>query len=107
MTATDHTTATVPVTDGIVLTDGAAGKVQSLLEGEGRDDLALAGRRAAGWVLGSALPAVLRRAPARRRHRQAVRQRQRGHAKDEKPETAALRDFCHALINLNEFLYVD
>jgi hypothetical protein len=24
-----------------------------------------------------------------------------------KPEDAALRDFCHALINLNEFLYVD
>jgi hypothetical protein len=27
--------------------------------------------------------------------------------KDEKPEASALRDFCHALINLNEFLYVD
>jgi cytochrome c553 len=26
---------------------------------------------------------------------------------NEKPEDAALRDFCHALINLNEFLYVD
>jgi cytochrome c553 len=26
---------------------------------------------------------------------------------EEKPEEAALRDFCHALINLNEFLYVD
>jgi cytochrome c553 len=25
----------------------------------------------------------------------------------ENPEDAALRDFCHALINLNEFLYVD
>jgi hypothetical protein len=25
----------------------------------------------------------------------------------EKPDEAALRDFCHALINLNEFLYVD
>jgi hypothetical protein len=25
----------------------------------------------------------------------------------EKPDDAALRDFCHALINLNEFLYVD
>ena len=27
--------------------------------------------------------------------------------KDEKPEAAALRDFCHAVINLNEFIYVD
>lgn len=27
--------------------------------------------------------------------------------KNEKPDQAALRDFCHALINLNEFLYVD
>jgi cytochrome c553 len=27
--------------------------------------------------------------------------------KHERPEAAALRDFCHALMNLNEFLYVD
>ncbi|MGH9939421.1 MAG: DUF1553 domain-containing protein, partial [Blastocatellia bacterium] len=27
--------------------------------------------------------------------------------KDEKPEASALRDFCHAVINLNEFVYVD
>ncbi len=27
--------------------------------------------------------------------------------KAEKPEAAALRDFCHALFNLNEFLYTD
>src|SRR5262245_2257656 len=27
--------------------------------------------------------------------------------KSEKPEAAALRDFCHALVNLNEFLYAD
>ena len=27
--------------------------------------------------------------------------------KDEEPEKAALRDFCHAIINLNEFVYVD
>lgn len=27
--------------------------------------------------------------------------------KHEQPEAAALRDFCHAIINLNEFLYVD
>ncbi len=26
---------------------------------------------------------------------------------DEKPQEVAMRDFCHALINLNEFLYVD
>jgi mono/diheme cytochrome c family protein len=27
--------------------------------------------------------------------------------KDEEPETSALRDFCHAIINLNEFVYLD
>ena len=27
--------------------------------------------------------------------------------KHEKPDDAALRDFCHALVNLNEFIYVD
>ena len=27
--------------------------------------------------------------------------------KHEKPDEAALRDFCHAIINLNEFVYVD
>lgn len=27
--------------------------------------------------------------------------------KNENPDAAALRDFCHALMNLNEFLYVD
>jgi hypothetical protein len=27
--------------------------------------------------------------------------------KDEKPEASALRDFCHAIINLNEFVYID
>ncbi|MCI0336882.1 MAG: PSD1 and planctomycete cytochrome C domain-containing protein [Acidobacteria bacterium] len=27
--------------------------------------------------------------------------------KNERPEASALRDFCHAIINLNEFLYVD
>jgi mono/diheme cytochrome c family protein len=27
--------------------------------------------------------------------------------KNEKPEAAALRDFCHSIVNLNEFLYVD
>ncbi len=27
--------------------------------------------------------------------------------KNEKPEAAALRDFCHSVMNLNEFLYVD
>ena len=42
MTATDQTFVEAPtVADGIILTDGAAGKVKALLEGEGRDDLAL------------------------------------------------------------------
>jgi iron-sulfur cluster assembly accessory protein len=41
MTATDQTTLTTPVADGIILSDVAAGKVKSLLESEGRDDLAL------------------------------------------------------------------
>jgi hypothetical protein len=27
--------------------------------------------------------------------------------KDEEPETSALRDFCHAIINLSEFVYID
>jgi hypothetical protein len=27
--------------------------------------------------------------------------------KNEKPAAAALRDFCHAVFNLNEFLYLD
>jgi mono/diheme cytochrome c family protein len=27
--------------------------------------------------------------------------------KDEEPEISALRDFCHAIINLNEFVYID
>jgi len=27
--------------------------------------------------------------------------------KDEKPEASALRDLCHAIINLNEFVYID
>lgn len=27
--------------------------------------------------------------------------------KQEQPEASALRDFCHAMLNLNEFLYVD
>ncbi len=35
------TTTEAPVTDGILLTEGAAAKVKTLLEGEGRDDLAL------------------------------------------------------------------
>ncbi len=34
-------TTVQPTTDGIVLTGGAASKVKALLEGEGRDDLAL------------------------------------------------------------------
>ena len=34
-------TVNAPTTDGIVLTDAAAAKVKSLLDQEGRDDLAL------------------------------------------------------------------
>jgi iron-sulfur cluster assembly accessory protein len=41
MTATDQTVADAPVTDGVLLTDGAAQKVKALLDSEGRDDLAL------------------------------------------------------------------
>jgi iron-sulfur cluster assembly accessory protein len=42
MTATDQTFVEAPsVADGIILTHAAAGKVQALLEGEGREDLSL------------------------------------------------------------------
>ena len=41
MTATDQGIISAPVIDGIVLTDEAASKVKALLDGEGRDDLAL------------------------------------------------------------------
>jgi iron-sulfur cluster assembly accessory protein len=41
MTATEQTFDSPPVADGIILTEGAAGKVKALLETEGRDDLAL------------------------------------------------------------------
>ena len=42
MTATEQTFDSPAVaTDGIILTDGAATKVKALLEGEGREDLAL------------------------------------------------------------------
>jgi iron-sulfur cluster assembly accessory protein len=41
MTATDQGTATALVVDGITLTDEAASKVKALLDGEGREDLAL------------------------------------------------------------------
>jgi iron-sulfur cluster assembly accessory protein len=37
----DTTTTEAPVTDGVLLTDTAALKVKTLLEAEGRDDLAL------------------------------------------------------------------
>src|SRR5690349_9977625 len=39
MTAVDQ--STTPVSDGVILSEGAASKVKALLEGEGRDDLAL------------------------------------------------------------------
>ena len=41
MTATDQTIIQTPVADGVILSDVAASKVKSLLESEGRDDLAL------------------------------------------------------------------
>ena len=42
MTATEQTLdSPIAAVDGIVLTDGAAAKVKALLEGEGREDLAL------------------------------------------------------------------
>jgi iron-sulfur cluster assembly accessory protein len=44
MTATTTSPITIttpPIADGVLLTDVAAGKVKSLLESEGRDDLAL------------------------------------------------------------------
>ena len=42
MTAIDQTVADAPaVSDGVLLTDGAAQKVKALLDSEGRDDLAL------------------------------------------------------------------
>lgn len=42
MTATEQTfDSPIAAADGIVLTDGAAAKVKALLEGEGREDLAL------------------------------------------------------------------
>ncbi len=42
MTATEQTfDSPVAAPDGIILTEGAAAKVKALLEGEGRDDLAL------------------------------------------------------------------
>ena len=39
MTAIDQ--STTPVADGVILSEGAASKVKALLDGEGRDDLAL------------------------------------------------------------------
>lgn len=44
MTVTDQSTTPIadgPIADGVSLTDGAASKVKALLDGEGRDDLAL------------------------------------------------------------------
>ena len=42
MTATEQTfDSPVAAADGIILTDEAAAKVKTLLEGEGREDLAL------------------------------------------------------------------
>jgi iron-sulfur cluster assembly accessory protein len=40
-TTTETTSAAAPTSSGVLLSDTAAGKVKSLLEQEGRDDLAL------------------------------------------------------------------
>ena len=55
------------------------------MTGEGRDDLRLRDRCPAGRLLGSALPAVLRRARDRRRRRRRVRGRARRDRQDERP----------------------
>ena len=41
MTVQDQTATETPTAEGIVLTDHAAGKVKSLLDAEGRDDMSL------------------------------------------------------------------
>ena len=66
MTVQDTTQETT--TDAVrrSLSDTAAGKVKNLLDQEGRDDLALRIAVQPGGCSGSALPAVLRRAHARR-----------------------------------------
>ena len=86
----DHR-ADPPASDGIVLTDAAADKVKALLEQEGRDDLRAARRRAAGRLLRPALPAVLRRAVARRRRRHRVRRRRGRGRPDERAVPRAPR----------------
>ena len=94
MTIQDET-----VVDGILLTDTAATKVKALLEQEGRDDLRAARRRAAGRVLGPALPALLRRARARRRRDQGLRRRRGRHGPDERavPVGGATIDFVDTI----------
>ena len=68
-TTPDTTTAatTAVETHGVELTAVAATKVKSLLEQEGRDDLRLRIGVQPGGCSGPDLPAVLRRAHARRR----------------------------------------
>ncbi|MDF9803243.1 hypothetical protein M2436_001790 [Streptomyces sp. HB372] len=63
MSVSDETTT---VSDGILLSDAAAAKVKGLLEQERPRGPGAARRRSARRLLGPALPALLRRAFARR-----------------------------------------
>ncbi len=62
--------------------------------------------------IASAFKLALNRQPSEKEMAWAVEFLQKqtaGYAerKNEKPQTAALRDFCHAMFNLSEFLYLD
>ncbi len=62
--------------------------------------------------IASAFKLALNRLPSEKETAWAVEFLQKqtaGYAerKNEKPQTAALRDFCHAMFNLSEFLYLD
>ena len=78
-------TTTERRTDQINLSPVAAGKVKSLLEQEGRDDLALRISVQPGGCSRPALPALLRRAHPRRRRRHRLRRRVRRRRPDERP----------------------
>ena len=69
----------------VALTDFAAQKVRALLEQEGRDDLRLRVAVQPGGCSGPALPALLRRALARRRRRHRLRRCRGRRRPDERP----------------------
>ena len=82
MSVSDETTT---VSDGIILSDAAAAKVKDPA-GAGRPRRpGAARRRPARRLLRPALPALLRRALARRRRREGLRRRQGRHRPDERP----------------------